>query len=253
VPDDLHLTPTPGALAGRRAIVTGAARGIGWAIAERLALAGVEVVGMDVLEEQGRTAFAELPSGAEFRPMDVTREDHWADLVSQFGDAAPDLLVNNAGGLVSAARLHEHSLAAWQQTLELNLTSVFLGMRAVIPLMLRAGSGTIVNIASVSGVIGQRDAPAYQAAKAGVLMLTRNAAMTYARDGIRVNAISPSVITTPALDVERDDRTEAFLGRVPMGRAGSPGDVAEAVLYLAGDQAGYLTGANIPVDGGYLA
>jgi NAD(P)-dependent dehydrogenase (short-subunit alcohol dehydrogenase family) len=249
VPDD---APTA-RLAGKHAVVTGAARGIGLAIAEGLLAAGATVLGTDLLAEEGRSAFAALGERASFEPMDVTDERAWSALAAQLGARAPDVLVNNAGGLLSSAPLHEHSLEDWQRTLTLNLTSVFLGMRAMIPLMVAAGAGSIVNITSVSGVLGQDDAPAYQAAKAGIAVLTRNAAVTYARQRIRVNAISPSVISTAALATESDERTARFLARVPMGRPGSPAEVAAAVVYLASDEAAYVTGVNLPVDGGYLA
>lgn len=240
-------------LAGKRAIVTGAARGIGLGTVARLVDAGADVLAVDILAKEGSAAIAVLGTRATFHAMDVTRESDWSDLASSLADTPPDVLVNNAGGLLSADRLHEQSLEVWQQTIALNLTSVFLGMRAVIPLMVQRRAGAIVNIGSVSGVIGQRDAAAYQAAKAGVHVLTRNAAMTYARDGIRVNTISPSVIFSRSAAAEPDARTKAFLTRVPMGRSGCPGDVAEAVLYLASDAASYVTGVNLPVDGGYLA
>jgi NAD(P)-dependent dehydrogenase (short-subunit alcohol dehydrogenase family) len=119
--------------------------------------------------------------------------------------------------------------------------------------MLSREQGAIVNVCSMSGFVAQPDAPAYQAAKGGLWILTRNAALTYASRGIRVNAISPSVIATTALDAEPDERTAYFLGRVPMGRAGQPEDVAAAAAYLASDEARYVTGANLAVDGGYLA
>jgi NAD(P)-dependent dehydrogenase (short-subunit alcohol dehydrogenase family) len=119
--------------------------------------------------------------------------------------------------------------------------------------MLERGSGVVINLCSFSGLVGQPDAPAYQAAKAGVWLLTRNAAVTYAGSGVRVNAISPSVIETPGLQTEADARTAYYLGRVPMGRPGLPGDVAAAAAYLASDDAAYVTCANLAVDGGYLA
>jgi NAD(P)-dependent dehydrogenase (short-subunit alcohol dehydrogenase family) len=238
-------------LAGRRALITGAARGIGRAVAERFAHEGADVIVADVLEDEGAAAADAI--GAAFRRLDVTSEGEWDALVAELGDRPPDVLVNNAGGLLSSAVLHEHTLDAWRATLDLNLTSVFLGMRAVLPLMLRAGGGAIVNVCSFSGLVGQPDAPAYQAAKAGVWLLTRNAAVTYARQGVRVNAVTPSVIATPALALESDERTASFLERVPMGRAGRPEDVAGAAAYLAGDDARFVTGANLAVDGGYLA
>jgi NAD(P)-dependent dehydrogenase (short-subunit alcohol dehydrogenase family) len=238
-------------LAGRRAVVTGGARGIGRAIAERLAGEGAEVIVADILEQEG--AAAAHAAGATFRRLDVTAEADWAGLAEALGADPPDVLVNNAGGLLSSAPLHDHTLDAWRATLDLNLTSVFLGMRAMIPPMLERGSGVVINLCSFSGLVGQPDAPAYQAAKAGVWLLTRNAAVTYAGSGVRVNAISPSVIETPGLQTEADARTAYYLGRVPMGRPGLPGDVAAAAAYLASDDAAYVTGANLAVDGGYLA
>ena len=134
MPDD---APTA-RLAGKYAVVTGAARGIGLATAERLLGAGATVLGTDLLADEGRSAFAELGGRASFAPMDVTDEKAWSALVAQLGTRAPDVLVNNAGGLLSSAPLHAHSLEDWERTLTLNLTSVFLGMRAIIPLMVAA-------------------------------------------------------------------------------------------------------------------
>lgn len=234
-------------LAGRHVVVTGSARGIGRAITARLLREGADVLALDVDARAGAASAAEL--GCRFRELDVTSEAAWAALEEQH----VDVLVNNAGGLLSSAVLHEHDLATWHATLELNLTSVFLGMRWAIEQMLDRGQGAIVNVCSMSGLVGQADAPAYQAAKAGVALLTRNAAVTYGSSGIRVNAVSPSVITTPGTADEAPERTASFLARVPLGRAGDAGDVAAAVAYLASDDASYVSGANLAVDGGYLA
>ena len=185
--------------------------------------------------------------------MDVTDEQAWAELARGLSEKPPAILINNAGGLLDSAILHEHGTDTWHRTLDLNLTSVFFGMRALIPLMIRRGSGSIVNIGSVSGSTGQPDAPAYQAAKAAVAMLTRNAAVTYAPFGIRVNTISPSVILTDALAHEADARTASFVARVPLGRLGRPEEVAAAALFLAADESSFVTGVDLAVDGGYLA
>jgi 3alpha(or 20beta)-hydroxysteroid dehydrogenase len=241
----------PGRLAGRRAVITGGARGIGRAIVERFVDEGAEVLLADVLEKEGSAAAA--AAGATFRRLDVTSPTDWAGLADDLAADPPAVLVNNAGGLLSAAVLHEHSVETWRATLDLNLTSAFLGMRALIPLMLERRGGTVINLCSFSGLVGQPDAPAYQAAKAGVWLLTRNAAVTYGPQGIRVNAISPSVIETPALAKEDDARTDYFMSRIPLRCAGRPQDVAAAAAYLASPDAAFVTGANLAVDGGYLA
>ena len=234
-------------LRSQRAVITGSARGIGRAIASRFVSEGAAVLAIDVDRDAGAASAAAL--GCRFRAVDVTSETDWAALE----DEPVDILVNNAGGLLTPALVHEHDVSAWRATLELNLTSVFLGMRWAIPQMLAKGEGVIVNVCSVSGVIGQPDAPAYQAAKAGVALLTRNAALAYARNGIRVNAVSPSVVATPALDHEPSERVDSFLARVPLGRPAEPEDIAAAVAYLASDDARYVTGTNLMVDGGYSA
>ena len=234
-------------LRGKCAVVTGSARGIGLAVAGRLVAEGAAVLAIDKDAADGATAAAEV--GCDFRALDVTREDAW-DALRLDGI---DILINNAGGLLSSEPLHDHSAEVWRATIELNLTSVFLGMRWAIRHMLKRQSGSIVNMCSVSGVVAQADAAAYQAAKAGVALLTRNAALTYGPQGIRVNAVSPSVVATPALDDEAPERLERFLRRVPLGYAASPADIAAAVAYLASDEARYVTGANLAVDGGYTA
>jgi NAD(P)-dependent dehydrogenase (short-subunit alcohol dehydrogenase family) len=237
----------PERLAGRHAVVTGSAQGIGQAVVARLAAEGATVLATDRDAAAGAAAAAE--AGCRFELLDVTSEAGWEALDCD----RVDVLVNNAGGLLDAAVLHEHDLASWHATLELNLTSVFLGMRWAISRMLPQKSGSIVNLCSISGLVGQPDAPAYQAAKAGVAMLTRNAAVTYGASGIRVNAISPSAIATPGAADEAPERTASFLARLPLGHLGESEDVAAAVAYLAGDDARYVTGANLAVDGGYLA
>jgi 3(or 17)beta-hydroxysteroid dehydrogenase len=234
-------------LTGRSVIVTGAARGIGRGIAERLAAEGGTVLMTDIDEAAGESAAAEI--GCRFRALDVTSEAAWRGL----DDEHVDVLVNNAGGLLSTAQLHEHELAVWHATLELNLTSVFLGMRWAIGHMLPRREGAIVNICSVSGHVAHPDSPAYQAAKAGVALLTRNAALAYGPLGIRVNAVSPSAIKTPGAAADSPERLASFLADIPLGYEGAPADVAAAVSFLVSDEARYVTGANLAVDGGYLA
>jgi NAD(P)-dependent dehydrogenase (short-subunit alcohol dehydrogenase family) len=228
-------------------VVTGSARGIGRAVVTRFVQEGADVLAIDRDINAGPEAAAQI--GCRFQAMDVTSEAAWQAL----GDERVDVLVNNAGGLIDPALVHELDLETWRATLELNLTSTFLGMRWAINQMLSRGEGAVINMCSVSGIVGQDDAPAYQAAKAGVAMLTRNAARTYGPAGVRVNSVSPSVVRTPALDEEPPERLASFLSRVPLGYASEPEDVAAAVAYLASDEARYVCGTNLVVDGGYLA
>jgi len=239
--------------AGRHAVVTGAARGIGQAIAEAFAVEGARVLLADIRVAEGEAASEAIGDQAVFRRLDVTQEAEWAALADVLEQDPPDVLVNNAGGLLDARPLHEADLDTWNRTIELNLTSVFLGMRALLPLMLARRHGSILNICSVSGIAGQPDAPAYQAAKAGVLLLTKNAAVTYGAAGVRVNALTPSVVATPALERETGERTASFLEKVPLGRASTPAEIAAGAVFLASDESAYVNGANIVIDGGYLA
>src|SRR4029077_2049426 len=152
--------------------------------------------------------------------------DDWAMLSERLRTDGVDVLVNNAGGRLSSRELHEVDIKEWRQEIERNLTSVFLGMRFVIPIMLSQGRGSVINISSISGVVGQLDAPGYQAAKAGVRLLTKNAAVTYAARGIRVNAIVPGGIDTRKGPAQ--PREAYFLAATPMGRYGRPADIAHA-------------------------
>jgi NAD(P)-dependent dehydrogenase (short-subunit alcohol dehydrogenase family) len=238
-------------LTGKRAVVTGAARGIGRAIAIAFVDAGAEVILCDLLQDEV-TALAQC-LGSMTMPIgiDVTSASDWAVLGRRLLAEGVDVLVNNAGGRQGSRELHEVDIDEWRREIDLNLTSVFLGMRAVIPIMLQNGRGAIINISSISGVVGHGDAPGYQAAKAGVRLLTRNAAVTYAGRGIRVNTIMPGSIKTRTGDIT--PREEYFLAATPMRRYGDPTDVAHLALYLASDESNYVTGAEFVVDGGFLA
>jgi NAD(P)-dependent dehydrogenase (short-subunit alcohol dehydrogenase family) len=240
-----------GRLEGKRTVVTGAARGIGRAIATAFAEEGARVLLCDLLDAEAREVARRLGASAAFIRADVTKLTDWERLGERLRVDGVDVLVNNAGGRFSSRELHEVDLDEWQREIELNLTSVFLGMRTVVPIMLAQGHGSIINISSISGVVGHRDAPGYQAAKAGVRLLTKNAAVTYAERGIRVNAIVPGGIETRAAD--HSPREEYFLAATPMRRYGRPADVALLAVYLASDESLFVTGADLPVDGGFTA
>ena len=242
-----------GRLENKYALVTGAARGIGEAIVQRFVQEGARVLAVDVRDEQGRALAKALGKAVTFRPMDVTEEEAWRQLARELETDPVNVLVNNAGAVISFAPLHEVEPEAWRRIVDLNLTSVYYGMRFIIPLMVAAGRGAVVNLSSIAGSVGINVAPAYSAAKGGVRILTKDAALTYATKGVRVNSIHPGLIATPMVAEQPMWATEGFTAATPMGHAGEPLDVANAALYLASDEAKFVTGAELYVDGGYLA
>ncbi len=245
-----------GKLAGRVAIVTGAASGIGAAIAARYVAEGAQVLVVDINEARGREV-AEKLEGAEFMRADVSSPEETRAMVedarARFGGL--DVLVNNAFA-TSPGRVEDLSDEAWQRTQRVTLDGVFYGTRAALPLLLAQGRGSIVNIASISGLGGDEGLGAYNAAKAGVINLTRTVALEVASRGVRANAICPGVIDTPALKGVWDlfpQRREPTARSVPLGRFGTPHEIAGVALFLASDDAAYVTGAAIVVDGGLTA
>lgn len=251
------------ALAGRVALVTGAAAGIGRAIAGRLARAGAAVVIVD-RDEPGAGRVADEVGGAGGRALavagDVARADDAARAVAAARDAFGrlDVLVNNAG-IVRRATVVETSEADWDRVMAVNVKSVFLFSRAAVPVMAAAGGGVIVNVSSGWGLVGGRRAAAYCASKGAVVQLTRALALDHAAEGVRVCAVCPGDTDTAMLREEASqlgEREADFLAdaaRRPLGRIGRPDDVAEAVLYLASDAAGFVTGTTLVIDGGGLA
>jgi 3alpha(or 20beta)-hydroxysteroid dehydrogenase len=238
-------------LSGKHAMVTGGTRGIGEGIARAFIAEGARVLTVARHADPAAALTTELGSALTFRVMDVTDEGAWERLAAETDDDPFDVLVNNAGGLRFAKPLIDLEPAEWRMEIEVNLTAPFLAMRAVLPSMRRRRAGSIINIASMSGLRAQRDAAAYQSAKAGLRWLTRNAAITYATDGIRVNAINPGVIATGPKDSDPSEREQSYIDLVPMARRGSPADVAAAAVYLASDESAYVTGIDLTVDGGY--
>ncbi|MCE0764899.1 SDR family oxidoreductase [Pseudonocardia kujensis] len=235
-------------LEGKVALVTGAARGIGRGIAELMAEEGATVVGADVLPFDGPTGMSRTAE------LDVTDEHAWGALVDDIVGAwdRVDVLVNNAG-VADYHVVHETALESWQRVVAVDQTGVFLGMRTVIPHMRRAGTGSIVNISSIVGAVAVPGITAYHAAKGAVRTLTKNAAVTYAADGIRANAILPGWIRTPMTAAQTDEINDRYTDATPLTRPGDPADVAWAAVYLASDESSFVTGIDLPVDGGYLA
>jgi NAD(P)-dependent dehydrogenase (short-subunit alcohol dehydrogenase family) len=160
--------------------------------------------------------------------------------------------VNNAGVIDEGGAVDE-DLEAWHRVIAVNQTGMFLGMKHAVPAMRRAGGGSIVNVSSTLGVVGADDYIAYQASKGAVRQMTRSAALSYVRDGIRVNTICPGFIETPMTDELEDEIRDHDIGMTPMARAGKPIEVSYAVLYLASDESSFVTGSDLVVDGGYLA
>jgi NAD(P)-dependent dehydrogenase (short-subunit alcohol dehydrogenase family) len=211
----------------------------------------------DVLDQEGEAAAHELREGggrAEYLHLDVTRAEDWEAAVriaeERFG--LLNVLVNNAG-IISKGGAVEEEERTWHRVIAVNQTGVFLGMKHAVPAMRRAGGGSIVNIASTLGVMGAENYIAYQASKGAVRQMTKSAALSYVGDGIRVNTICPGFITTPMTDALDEEIREHDTGMTPMGRPGRPIEVSHAVVFLASDEASFVTGAELYVDGGYLA
>ena len=246
-----------GRLSGKVALISGAARGMGESEARLFAREGAQVVLGDILADQGRAAvenIAQQGGSATFVPLDVTREQDWQRAVETAEQTYGrlDILVNNAG-IVRMAPLDETSLEAWNEVIGVNQTGVFLGMKHAVPAMRRAGGGSIVNISSIAGLIGLPNIPAYQASKGAVRLLTKNAAVQYATDKIRVNSVHPGRIETPMTAPLAPERREMLLRLTPLGRDGTAEEVAYGVLYLASDESSYVTGTELVIDGGYTA
>jgi NAD(P)-dependent dehydrogenase (short-subunit alcohol dehydrogenase family) len=247
-------------LAGKVALISGAASGMGQSEAVIFAKEGARVIVADVLEAEGKQVADKIVSGggqARFVKLDVTSEAEWdaatKAAVSAFGKL--DVLVNNAGisGTYDPDML---SVAAWDKVMAVNSKGVFLGMKYAIPLMKQAGGGAIVNISSISGFVGQDGVHmAYNASKGAVRIMTKTAAVQFAGDNIRVNSVHPGFMPPMRTSKTSADPTwrAKMLAAVPMKRAGRVEEVAHAVLFLASDEASYITGTELVVDGGYLA
>ncbi len=244
-------------LKGKVAIVTGGASGMGRSEATIFAREGARVVVADILEKEGQEVAKSIGDAARFVKLDVTSEPDWQAAVAaaerEFGRL--DILVNNAG--ISGTYTSDlASTEAWDRPMDINAKGVFLGMKHALPALKRAGGGAIVNISSISGFTGQLGVHmAYNASKGAVRLMTKTAAVQWARDNIRVNSVHPGFLPAMRTSVGSANpewRAKA-LAAVPMRREGKVEEVAHAVLFLASDEASYITGTELVVDGGFLA
>ncbi|HRD46290.1 MAG TPA: glucose 1-dehydrogenase [Caulobacter sp.] len=259
-----------GRVAGKVALVTGAASGIGLGCAQLLAAEGASVVLTDIQDDKGREAAAAIGGDALYLHHDVTSEDAWisvaAEVEKRFGKL--HVLVNNAG-IGIGGPVTDFSLADWRRQMAINVDGVFLGVKHSLPLMRRSGGGSIINISSVAGLMGAPNMTGYCATKGAVRLFTKAAAMecATARDGVRVNSVHPGIIETPIWDtisstvadggnaapqrtMNLDDMTAVA---TPLGYKGWPVDIAQGVLFLASDESRYMTGSELVIDGGMTA
>jgi NAD(P)-dependent dehydrogenase (short-subunit alcohol dehydrogenase family) len=247
-------------LQGKVALISGAAHGMGEVEARLFAKEGARVIVADLLENEGQQVASAITAGggeALFLRLDVTKEEDWQEVVTttvaRFGRL--DILVNNAGisGTYTADLM---SAEAWDRIMAINARGVFLGMKYAIEAMQKTGGGSIVNISSISGIVGQDYTHmAYNASKGAVRIMTKSAAVQYAKDGIRVNSVHPGVMPAMRTSIgsAAPETRQRMLAQVPMGREGRREEVGYAVLFLASDEASYITGAELVVDGGFLA
>ena len=247
-------------LQGKVAIITGGARGQGEAEARMFVREGAKVVFGDVLDDEGRRVEAEIAAAggeAVYVRLDVTDEDSWREAVgtavSRFGKV--DILVNNAG-IASWHAGDDASVAEWDRIMEVNAKGVFLGTKAVIPAMRAAGGGSIINISSISGMVGQTNIhPGYNASKGAVRILTKSTAVQHAAEGIRCNSIHPGPVKTPMTERSwsNPEWLQATERRTPLGRYAEPDEIAYGVLFLASDESSFMTGSEVVMDGGMTA
>ncbi len=237
-----------GRLEGKVALISGSAQGIGRAVAELFAEEGALACASDVKD---------VASGKGIEPfkLDVTKPDDWRKavdaIVAKHGQI--DVLVNNAGIVRAYGQVADTELEDFNAVVSVNLTGAFLGMKAVLPSMRKAGKGSIVNFSSIWGNVGVGGAAAYSAGKGGVRNLTKNAAISYAPENIRVNSVHPGLIRTPLVEAQSDEMNAGIIAATPMGRMGTPREVANVCLFLASDDSSFVTGSELIVDGGYLA
>ena len=247
-------------LEGKVAFISGGSRGMGAVEAIMFAAEGACVAIGDVREEEAQKVVEQINETggrAIFLPLDVTREDQWnsaiAATVSEFGKL--DIFVNNAG-IGGTSMIEDTTVEQWDRVMDINAKGVFLGTKAAIPEMRRAGGGSIINISSQLGLVGMDiSSPQYQASKGAVRLLTKSTAIQYAKEGIRANSVHPGPINTPLTELRRGDPEiqRIMLSRIPMGRYGESAEIAYGVLFLASDESSFMTGSELVMDGGWTA
>ena len=251
----IHSTnPAGRRLHGKSVIVTGAARGQGASHAERLAAEGAHVLACDILDAEGKATADRLQQAGlevDYLHLDVTSPDDWAQAVHHARTVTGrlDVLVNNAG-IIHVTPLLEQKHEDWDATLAVNATGPLLGLQAAVPVMREGGGGSIINVASVFGVVGAVGYVAYCASKGALIALTKTAALEFAADGIRVNAICPGGVSTPMNEHEKEG---GVVPQTPMGRRADVSEISGAVAFLASDDSTFITGTEMIIDGGFLA
>lgn len=247
-----------GRLDGKVALISGAASGMGAAQARLFAREGARVVGGDIQQQLGEQVFNEIAAtGAEatFVHLDVADQASWeAAVQTAVGKYGGLTTLINTAGIFEQSMLAETENADWDRMVKVDQTSVFLGMRTAVPELVKSGNGAIVNVSSLLAIRGVPNSFSYHASKGAVSGMTRAAAVELASSGVRVNAILPGLILTPMTTNEDQAQAVELLGaRIPMGRGGEPEDIANATLFLASDEARYITGVELMVDGGWAA
>jgi len=247
-------------LEGKVAFISGGSRGMGAVEATMFAAEGACVAIGDVREEEAQKVVEQINETggrAIFLPLDVTSEDQWNSAivaaVSEFGKL--DILVNNAG-IGGTSMIEDTTVEQWDRVMDINAKGVFLGTKAAIPEMRRAGGGSIINISSQLGLVGMDiSSPQYQSSKGAVRLLTKSTAIQYAKEGIRANSVHPGPVNTPLTELRRGDPEiqRIMLSRIPMGRYGESEEIAYGVLFLASDESSFMTGSELVMDGGWTA
>ena len=248
-------------LKGKVALVTGGASGIGAETSRVFAREGAKVAITDVNDSGGRAVAAEIGNAAFYTHLDTRSEDEWRSVVKQtvgtYGRL--DILVNAAGvpgsrsNGTGSPKIDEEDLENWNRVMDVNSTGIFLGMKSVIPEMRKTGGGSIINISSIYGLVGSVTSAAYHASKGSVRLATKAAALQYAAENIRANSVHPGMVTTGMTRDRNEDPVLSIprLAKTPMGRFGHPIDIANGCLFLASDESGWMTGAELVIDGGY--